>query len=122
MIGCDGRVVSWNAGAARLKGYTAEEIIGQPFAKFFTPEDQARELPRKALETAAQSGPFESEGWRVRADGTYFWAPAVVDAMRDHAGKLVGFAIGLRNFPARPGRHRDDLERGCGRDQGVHRG
>ena len=91
-IDVEGRVASWNSGAARLKGYSVEEIIGQPFAKFFTPEDQARELPREALDTAARIGRFETEGWRVRADGTRFWALAVIDAVRDHDGKLVGFA------------------------------
>ena len=73
MIDLDGRVASWNSGAERLKGYSAEEIIGQPFAKFFTPEDQAREFPKQALATAARVGRFESEGWRVRADGSRFW-------------------------------------------------
>jgi len=72
MIDLDGRIVSRNSGAARLKGYTADEIIGQRFAKFFTPEDQARELPRNALATAARTGRFEIEGWRIRKDGTKF--------------------------------------------------
>src|SRR4029077_12912984 len=70
MIDLDGRVASWNSGAARLKGYSAQEIIGQPFAQFFTPEDREREFPKHALETAARGGRFESEGWRVRKDGT----------------------------------------------------
>jgi PAS domain S-box-containing protein len=76
--------VSWNSGGARLKGYGAEEIVGQPFAIFFTPEDQARELPVKALEIAERSGRFETEGWRVRKDGTRFWALVGVDPVRDH--------------------------------------
>jgi PAS domain S-box-containing protein len=101
MIDLDGRVASWNSGAARLKGYTAEEIIGQPFAKFFTPEDQAQEFPRRALATAAQTGRFESEGWRVRADGTRFWALAVIDAVRDHDGNLIGFAKVTRDMTDR---------------------
>jgi PAS domain S-box-containing protein len=101
MIDLDGRIASWNPGAARLKGYRAEEIIGQPYAKFFTPEDQARELPRQALATAAQTGRFESEGWRVRADGTRFWALAVIDAVRDHDGKLIGFAKVTRDMTER---------------------
>jgi PAS domain S-box-containing protein len=101
MVDLDGRVASWNAGAERLKGYTAEQIIGQPFAKFFTAEDQERELPRQALATAAQTGRFESEGWRVRADGTRFWALAVVDAVRDHDGKLLGFAKVTRDMTER---------------------
>jgi PAS domain S-box-containing protein len=101
MIDLEGRVTSWNAGAARLKGYSADEIIGQPFAKFFTPEDQARELPREALEAAARTGRFESEGWRVRADGTRFWALAVLDAVRDEEGKLIGFAKVTRDMTER---------------------
>ena len=101
MIDLDGRVASWNSGAARLKGYSAEEIIGQPFAKFFTPEDQAREFPNEALATAARTGRFESEGWRVRADGSRFWALAVIDAVRDHDGKLIGFAKVTRDITER---------------------
>ena len=101
MIDLDGRIASWNPGAARLKGYRAEEIIGQPYAKFFTPEDQAQEFPRRALATAAQTGRFESEGWRVRADGTRFWALAVIDAVRDHDGNLIGFAKVTRDMTDR---------------------
>jgi len=101
MIDLDGRVLTWNSGAARLKGYTADEIIGQPFSKFFTPEDQGREFPQQALATAAQTGRFETEGWRVRADGTRFWALAVLDAVRDHDGKVVGFAKITRDMTER---------------------
>jgi PAS domain S-box-containing protein len=100
-IDIDGQVASWNSGAARLKGYSAEEIIGQPFAKFFTPEDRARELPQEALDTAARIGRFETEGWRVRADGTRFWALAVIDAVREHDGELVGFAHVTRDMTDR---------------------
>ena len=101
MIDLDGRVASWNSGAARLKGYSAEEIIGQPFAKFFTREDQATEFPQRALAAAAQTGRFESEGWRVRADGSRFWALAVIDAVRDRDGKLIGFAKVTRDMTER---------------------
>ena len=101
MIDLDGRVASWNSGAARLKGYSAKEIIGQPFTKFFTPEDQAREFPQHALAVAARTGRFESEGWRVRADGSRFWALAVMNAMRDHDGKLIGFAKVTRDITER---------------------
>ena len=101
MIGLDGRVASWNSGAARLKGYSAAEIIGQPFAKFFTPEDRATEFPQRALAAAARTGRFESEGWRVRADGSRFWALAVIDAVRDHDGKLIGFAKVTRDMTER---------------------
>jgi PAS domain S-box-containing protein len=101
MIDLDGRVASWNSGAARLKGYSAEEIIGQPFAKFFTPDDQAREFPQQALAAAARTGRFESEGWRVRADGNRFWALAVIDTVRDQDGKLIGFAEVTRDMTER---------------------
>jgi PAS domain S-box-containing protein len=101
MISLDGRVMSWNAGARRLKGYDAEEIIGQPFSRFFTSEDRAVGLAERALETAAETGRFESEGWRVRKDGTRFWALAVVDAIRDEKGELIGFAKITRDMTER---------------------
>src|SRR5262249_22419715 len=101
MIDLDGRVVSWNAGAERLKGYSASEIIGQSFRRFFTPEDQEQELPKRALETAARTGRFESEGWRGRKDGTRFWALAVVDAVRGENGNVVGFAKITRDMTER---------------------
>jgi len=101
MIDLDGRVASWNPGAERLKGYTAAEIIGQPFARFFTPEDRAKEFPDHALATAARTGRFESEGWRVRRDGTRFWALAVIDAIKDEDGKLIGFAKITRDMTER---------------------
>ena len=92
MLDLDGTVVSWNAGAERLKGYAETEIIGQHFAKFYTPEEQAAGKPATALKTAAETGRWNDEGWRVRKDGTRFWALAVLDAIRDTDGKLVGFA------------------------------
>ena len=81
MIDLDGRVLTWNAGAVRLKGYSAEEIIGQPFTRFYTSEDIRAELPQKALRAARETGRFDAEGWRVRKDGTRFWASVVVDAV-----------------------------------------
>jgi PAS domain S-box-containing protein len=101
MVDLDGRVASWNPGAERLKGYKADEIIGQPFARFFTPEDQATEFPKHALQTAATTGRFESEGWRVRRDGTRFWALAVIDAVKDESGELIGFAKITRDMTER---------------------
>jgi PAS domain S-box-containing protein len=101
MISLDGRVMSWNAGAERLKGYSEAEIIGQPFARFFTPEDQKRGLPQHALATAAKYGRFESEGWRIRKDGSRFWALAVLDAIRDETGQLIGFAKVTRDMTER---------------------
>src|ERR1700741_2723813 len=101
MISLDGLVMSWNAGAERLKGYTEAEIIGQPFARFFTPEDQARGVPQQALASAAKHGRFETEGWRLRKDGTRFWALGVVDAIRDEKGKVIAFAKITRDITER---------------------
>ena len=101
MIDLDGKVQSWNSGAQRLKGYSPEEIIGQPFSRFFTVEDQEREFPKQVLVQAARAGRFESEGWRVRKDGSRFWALAVVDAIRDHDGALIGFAKITRDMTER---------------------
>jgi PAS domain S-box-containing protein len=87
-----GRVTNWNLGAQRIKGYCPDEIIGQHFSRFYTEEDLANDLPRRALEEAEHTGRFEKEGWRVRKDGTRFWANVVIDAIRSDDGALVGFA------------------------------
>ena len=92
MLAPDGTVASWNAGAQRFKGYTADEIIGQHFSKFYTAQDRAAGMPEKALQLARERGKFEAEGWRVRKDGTEFWASVVLDPIRDEAGELIGFA------------------------------
>jgi len=92
LLDADGYVSSWNTGAQRFKGYRAEEIIGQHFSCFYTPEDRAAGVPQQALETAARQGHFESEGWRMRKDGTRFWTSAVIDPIRNDAGVLIGFA------------------------------
>jgi PAS domain S-box-containing protein len=92
MLDPDGHVSNWNAGAERIKGYSADEIIGEHFSRFYSPEDQASGLPARALRTAATEGKFEAEGWRMRKDGTPFWASVVIDAIRDEAGELIGFA------------------------------
>jgi len=91
MIDSQGVVTTWNAGAERFKGYTAGEIIGQHFSRFYTEEDRQSGLPARALETAAREGRFEQEGWRVRKDGSRMWAHVVIDPIRD-GGKLIGFA------------------------------
>lgn len=98
MLSVDGHVVSWNAGAQRFKGYSASEIVGQHFSRFYTDEDRARGLPLMALAQAAQSGKFEAEGWRVRKDGSRFWASVVIDAIRDQHGQLLGFAKVTRDI------------------------
>jgi PAS domain S-box-containing protein len=92
MLDADGRVTNWNAGAERIKGYTPEEITGEHFSRFYTPEDLDLGVPFKALETARETGRYEAEGWRVRKDGSRFWASVVIDAIRDPEGKLLGFA------------------------------
>jgi PAS domain S-box-containing protein len=92
MLDDTGRVATWNPGAERFKGYSAGEIIGEHFSRFFTPEDKAADAPGRALRVAAREGRFEAEGWRVRKDGSRFWANAVLDAIRDKDGQLIGFA------------------------------
>jgi len=92
MLTPDGDVASWNAGARRFKGYTDAEIIGQNFSRFYTAEDRALQLPERALRCARDSGKFEDEGWRVRKDGSRFWASVVIDALREENGELIGFA------------------------------
>ncbi|HEY5723103.1 MAG TPA: PAS domain S-box protein [Allosphingosinicella sp.] len=101
MLDPDGTVVSWNSGARRFKGYEAEEIIGKNFSAFFSEEDRAAGLPRKALETAAREGRFEADGWRYRKDGTRFWANAVLDPIRGDDGELLGFAKVTRDITER---------------------
>jgi len=92
MLDAEGRVVTWNPGAQRFKGYSEGEIVGEHFSRFFTQEDRDADLPNRALATAAREGRFEAEGWRVRKDGSRFWANAVLDPIRDVDGSLVGFA------------------------------
>jgi PAS domain S-box-containing protein len=101
MLDPNGVVASWNAGAERIKGYAPDEIIGQHFSHFYTAEDRENGAPQVALDTAARDGRFEREGWRVRKDGTRFWAHVIIDAIHDPAGKLVGFAKITRDITER---------------------
>lgn len=101
MLSPEGIVISWNAGAARFKGYRADEIIGQHFSRFYTPEDQASGLPQRALQTALSTGKFESEGWRVRKDGTRFWTSVVIDPIYDTDHRHIGFAKITRDITDR---------------------
>lgn len=94
----DGYIVSWNAGAQRFKGYTADEIIGQHFSRFYTDEDRRDGLPARALRIAAETGLYEAEGWRVRKDGTRFWTSVVIDPVHDDDGALVGYAKVTRDI------------------------
>jgi PAS domain S-box-containing protein len=97
----DGYILSWNAGAKRLKGYTRQEIIGRHFSIFYPPEDIARGKTKWELEIAAREGRFEDEGWRIRKDGTQFWANVTITALRAPDGELVGFAKITRDLTER---------------------
>ncbi|WP_042878978.1 PAS domain-containing hybrid sensor histidine kinase/response regulator [Cupriavidus necator] len=94
----DGHVSSWNKGAARIKGYTREEILGKHFSQFYTPDAIARHWPGAELKAAAEMGRFEDEGWRVRKDGTRFWANVVITALRNADGRLIGFGKVTRDM------------------------
>ncbi|GAO40978.1 putative two-component hybrid sensor and regulator [Sphingomonas changbaiensis NBRC 104936] len=98
MLDPDGRVSSWNPGAERFKGYSPDEIMGEHFSRFYTDEDREAGVPRTALETAEREGRFEAEGWRVRKDGTRFWASVIIDPIRDESGNLAGFAKVTRDL------------------------
>ncbi len=150
LLDAEGRVATWNTGAQLFKGYTADEIIGRHFSTFYTEEDRAIGMPERALRTAAEAGRFESEGWRVRKDGTRFWSHVVIDPVidadetdrlrQDHPrrfrtprrrpgaeGKRAALpAPGperprLRHLHARPRRRGHQLERRGAGDQGLHR-
>ena len=110
MLDVDGVVRSWNKGAERLKGYAADEIIGKSFSTFYTSEDREKDLPGRALATAAATGRFASEGWRVRKDGSRFWALVVLDAIREDDGGLIGFAKVTRDITERQQAHNDLVE------------
>jgi formate hydrogenlyase transcriptional activator len=97
----DGCVTTWNPGAERIKGYSADEIVGSDFSRFFTHEDVERGKPAELLRTAAQRGRLEQEGWRVRKDGSRFWADVVLTAIRDTSGELIGYAKVTRDFTDR---------------------
>ena len=101
MLDPDGRVASWNAGAERFKGYKADEIVGEHFSRFYVPEDRAVDLPGTALRTARETGRFENEGWRLRKDGSRFWAHVIIDAIRAPGGELLGFAKITRDLTER---------------------
>lgn len=98
MLNPEGRVTSWNIGAERIKGYRHEEIVGEPFSRFYTAEDQALNLPVQALQNAARDGRCEQEGWRVRRDGKRFWANVVISSLLDEQDDLVGFSVVTRDL------------------------
>jgi PAS domain S-box-containing protein len=101
MLDPEGRVHTWNAGAERIKGYTAEQIIGEHFSRFYPADAQQSGWPQRELDIAKREGRFEDEGWRVRQDGSRFWANVVITALRDPEGKLVGFAKVTRELTER---------------------
>src|SRR5262245_12809628 len=101
MLNPDGVVISWNLGAEQIKGYRPHEIIGQHFSRFYNSEDLQRGKPQEGLKRAAADGRFEDEGWRVRKDGSQFWASVVITALRDGSGQLRGFAKVARDFTER---------------------
>ncbi|MGL4559353.1 MAG: PAS domain-containing protein, partial [Afipia sp.] len=101
MLDPEGRITSWNPGAQRFKGYAADEIIGQHFSQFYGEEDRRTGLPARALEISAREGKFESEGWRIRKDGSRFWAHVVIDPIRSPDGRLVGYAKITRDLTER---------------------
>lgn len=101
MLDTEGRIVTWNPGAQRLKGYRADEIIGSHFSRFYTQPDILRQWPQHELKVAADIGRFEDEGWRVRKDGSHFWANVIITALHDDQGKLRGFSKVTRDLTAR---------------------
>ncbi|HLY75961.1 MAG TPA: ATP-binding protein, partial [Planctomycetota bacterium] len=97
----DGIVVSWNVGAERVNGYTAEEILGRHFSVFFVPEDLASGKPSRLLEAAAREGHAEDEGWRLRKDGSRLWSNVVITALKDSGGRIIGFSKVMRDMSER---------------------
>ena len=106
MLDPEGRVTTWNEGAERIKGYRAEEIIGKHFSQFYLAEEIAQDKPSRELRTAVEQGRCEDEGWRVRKDGSVFWASVVITALRDKTGRLRGFGKVTRDITER--RHAED--------------
>jgi PAS domain S-box-containing protein len=101
MLDPEGRVTNWNLGAQRIKGYVPDEIIGQHFSRFYTPADRESGKPARALRIARETGRYDEEGWRVRKDGTFFWASVVIDPIRNDAGELIGFGKITRDITER---------------------
>src|SRR5580698_3564404 len=110
MLDPGGHVLTWNAGAERFKGYRAKEIIGQHFSRFYPAEALAQNLPAHELEVATETGVFEDENWRVRKDGSLFWANVVITAIRNSKSELIGFAKVTRDLTQRRN-HEEELRR-----------
>jgi PAS domain S-box-containing protein len=101
MLDRNGIVASWNPGAQRIKGYSSDEIVGRHFSTFYTEEDRAVGVPHQALLIAERTGKYDAEGWRMRKDGTRFWASVLIDALRSPEGELIGFAKVTRDMTER---------------------
>lgn len=101
MLSPEGIVSTWNAGAKRLKGYSSQEIIGEHFSKFYPPEDVARGHPQEELAIARETGHYEEEGWRLRKDGSRFWANVVITRVNDEHGNIIGFSKVTRDLTER---------------------
>jgi PAS domain S-box-containing protein len=101
MLDPTGIITNWNAGGERIKGYSSDEIVGQHFSRFYTESDRASGKPARALATARDAGRYEEEGWRVRKDGSFFWASVIIDPIKDEHGKLIGFAKITRDITER---------------------
>jgi PAS domain S-box-containing protein len=110
LLDTDGRIISWNAGAQRIKGYAASEIVGKHFSNLYTAEDAKSGKPERELDVASRDGRFEEEGWRRRKDGSLFWANVIITALRDPSGRLYGFGKVTRDFTERM-RFVQDLQR-----------
>ena len=100
MLDLEGRVISWNLGAERIKGYASHEIIGRHFSLFYTEEDRANGEPGRVLSAAAREGQYTTEGWRVRQDGSRFWAHVVINPIMDADRKVIGFGKVTRDVSA----------------------
>jgi PAS domain S-box-containing protein len=101
MLDPEGHVTNWNLGGQRIKGYLPDEIVGQHFSRFYTPTDRQAGKPQRALQIARETGRYEEEGWRVRKDGTFFWASVIIDPIRNDVGELIGFAKITRDITER---------------------
>ena len=110
-------VINWNTGAERIKGYARDEIVGHHFSLFYTPDERTKEIPARALAIAATSGKYETEGWRVRKDGSTFWAGVVINAIRSPENELLGFAKITRDLTER--RAADERTRQAQKMEGI---
>jgi PAS domain S-box-containing protein len=117
MLDAQGHVVNWNTGAERIKGYPRDEIIGHHFSMFYTADERAKEIPARALAIARTSGKYEAEGWRVRKDGSTFWAGVVINAIKSPEGELLGFAKITRDLTER--RAADERARQAQKMEGI---